>query len=118
MPPKAALPGRYRIVEMEEWDQDYVDTEVEGFFSFSTSGDGEFRFGCVHGFMDCRFEKRDGRPAVEFSWEGSDEGDPAQGRGWAVLEGDTLTGRLYFHQGDDSAFVARRQASVQPGHAA
>jgi hypothetical protein len=37
-----------------------------------------------------------------------DEMDPAQGRGWAVLKGDELHGRIFFHQGDDSGFVARR----------
>ena len=32
---------------------------------------------------------RDGKPAVEFSWEGGDgaDGTPLTGRGWAVLEG-------------------------------
>ncbi len=32
--------------------------------------------------------ERDGRPGVEFSWEGNDECDLASGRGWAVLEED------------------------------
>ena len=35
--------------------------------------------------MDCREVERDGRPGMEFSWEGNDESDPASGRGWAVL---------------------------------
>jgi hypothetical protein len=34
--------------------------------------------------------------------------DPAQGRGWAVLEGDELHGMVFFHQGDASDFVAER----------
>lgn len=29
-------------------------------------------------------------------------------RGWAVLVGDTLEGRLFIHRGDDSAFSAKR----------
>jgi hypothetical protein len=36
---------------------------------------------------------------LEFSWEGFDEGDSVSGRGWAVLNGDKLTGRIYFHIG-------------------
>jgi hypothetical protein len=33
------------------------------------------------------------------------------GRGWAVLEKDgTLRGHLFFHDGDDSGFLAERQA--------
>jgi hypothetical protein len=35
--------------------------------------------------------------------------DQCSGRGWAVLDGDRLTGRLFFHMGDDSGFTAARQ---------
>ena len=58
--------------------------------------------------MDCREVERDGRPGVEFSWEGNAEMDEVNGRGWAVLEGDQLHGMLFFHQGDESDFVAER----------
>jgi hypothetical protein len=62
--------------------------------------------------MDCREVERDGRPGVEFSWEGKDECDPASGRGWAVLEEDgSLCGRIFFHLGDDSGFTAVREAT-------
>ena len=53
---------------------------------------GQFHFGYVHGEIDYRLGKRDGKPAVEFTWDGHDEMDPAQGRGWAVLEGEELKG--------------------------
>jgi hypothetical protein len=63
----------------------------------------------VHGWLDCRFAERNDRPAVEFSWEGEDEGDQRCGRGWAMLMADgKLEGRLFFHMGDDSAFSAVR----------
>ena len=53
--------------------------------------------------------EREGRPAVEFSWVGFDENDEASGRGWAVMLDDrTLSGRIYFHGGDDSGFRAAR----------
>ncbi len=65
--------------------------------------------------MDCRFGKRDGAPWVEFSWQGSDEGDEALGRGWAVIyDAGKLTGRIFFHQGDDSAFEAIRFEARPP----
>jgi hypothetical protein len=55
--------------------------------------------------MDCRSGRRDGRPCVEFTWEGNDESDPASGRGRAALEEDeSLRGHIYFHRGDDSGF--------------
>ena len=34
--------------------------------------------------------------------------DPAQGRGWAVLDGERLMGMIYFHRGDESEFKAER----------
>jgi hypothetical protein len=37
----------------------------------------------------------------------NDEVDPAEGRGWGVVKGDELHGMIFFHQGDDSEFVAR-----------
>jgi hypothetical protein len=70
---------------------------------------GSFGFIAVQGELDCREVIRDGRPGVEFSWEGNDDCDPASGRGWAVLEeDDSLRGRTFFHLGDDSSFTAVR----------
>ena len=71
-------------------------------------GGGEFHFGYVHGHMDCKPTTREGEPAVEWTWDGNDEIDTAQGRGWAVAKGDELHGMIFFHGGDDSEFVAKR----------
>src|SRR4051812_36314057 len=100
--------GRWRIVSMEQWDQDFVDEEEEGYFEFDDKGGGEFHFGYVHGNMDCQLTTRDDEPAFEWTWDGNDEMDPAQGRGWAVVKGDELHGMIFFHGGDDSDFVAKR----------
>jgi hypothetical protein len=101
------MDGRWRISEMELWDQDDIDLVGPGYFYFdSTNKSSKFQFIAVEGFMDCRFTEKDGVPTVEFSWEGSDELDPASGRGWAVLEGGVLKGRIFFHRGDDSGFTA------------
>ncbi len=66
------IQGRWRITEMEMWDQDFVNAEVEGFFRFDDSGRGEFQFGYVQGVMDCELIDRGGQPGVEWTWEGSD----------------------------------------------
>jgi hypothetical protein len=101
--------GRWRIISMSAWDEEYIDEEEEGFFEFDDKGGGEFHFGYVHGHMDCRLTTRDGEPTVEWTWDGNDEMDPAQGRGWAVVKGDELHGMIFFHGGgDDSEFVAKR----------
>src|SRR5689334_11797385 len=99
--------GRWRIVEMEMWDQEAIDLVGPGFIEFAKNGLGRFGFVAVEGWMDCRWNERDGRPFVEFTWEGSDEGDQVSGRGWAGLaENGTLTGRLFIHVGDESGFTA------------
>jgi hypothetical protein len=106
--PESPFTGRWRIVSMSAWDQDFVDEEEEGYIEFDAKDSGEFHFGYVQGHMDCRLTTRDGEPAVEWTWDGNDEMDPAQGRGWAVAEGDRLDGMIFFHQGDESGFVAER----------
>jgi len=99
--------GRWRIVEMDLWDQDALDLVGPAFIELRADGTGEFRFIVVEGDMDCRRADVDGRPRIEFTWEGNDEGDPRSGRGWAELAGDgSLRGHIFFHAGDDSSFRA------------
>ena len=101
--------GRWRITEMENWDQEAVDLVQPGFIEFDDDGLGGLGFIAVTGELDWREADRDGRPGVEFSWQGSDEGDDVSGRGWTALNRDgTLEGHIYFHLGDDSAFRAER----------
>jgi hypothetical protein len=97
---------------MDNWDQETVDLVEPGFIEFDEDGLGELGFIAVTGELDCRDADRDGRPGVEFSWQGSDEGDDVSGRGWAALNPDgTIEGHIYFHHGDDSAFRAEVQRS-------
>jgi hypothetical protein len=101
--------GRWRITEMEVWDSDFLDMEVQAFIEFRKNGMGQFQFGLVSGCIDYHLTERDGKPAVEWSWDGNDECDPAQGRGWAVLETERLLGgRIFIHQGDNSSFRAEK----------
>ena len=100
--------GKWFIIEMEAWDQDYVNMEVPGHFTFNKDGTGQFQFGLVQGEMDCRVESKNGKERIEFSWEGQEEMDSASGRGWALIENEELRGRIFIHLGDDSAFRAKR----------
>ncbi len=100
--------GLWRITHMDQWPQDFVDAEVDGYIRFDHGGVGEFQFGYVHGWIDHELTDREGKPAAEWSWEGNSEMDPACGRGWAVLEDDgTIKGKLSIHGGDKSGFLAR-----------
>ena len=50
------------------------------------------------------------------TWDIYDEGGPASGRGWALLEPDgTLRGHLYLHLADDSGFRAVPAEGEQVG---
>lgn len=101
--------GRWRIVQMEKWDQDFVDLVVPGYIQFEENDSGEFQFGAVFGSMECPIKPSDKSERLEFSWDGEDDVDPLNGRGWAsVNEDGQLVGRLYFHDGDDSGFIAER----------
>jgi len=103
--------GRWRIVETELWDADFLDMDGPAHVGFEAEAIGWLQFGMVKGDLDCRFSTRDGRPLVEFTWEGADEGEHVCGRGWALLShDDKLHGRIFMHCGDDSSFTASREA--------
>jgi hypothetical protein len=110
---KSPFEGLWHIASMSGWDEDYFNEEVQAFIELEANGTGHFQFGYVQGHMDWRPGTRDGHPAVEWTWEGMDEMDPCTGRGWAVLEGDQLHGMIFFHQGDESGFVAKRATRVK-----
>ena len=112
MTPANMLPliGLWNIVEMELWDAEAFNLVVQAYIEFLPRDNrGHFQFICVEGYMDCEYGDESGRPYVEWSWHGSDEMDPVNGRGWAVLEEDEkLRGEISFQQGDTSEFVAER----------
>ncbi len=112
MPKKSSPPnpfvGLWNIASMSEWDEQYIHEDGQAYIKFDERGNGEFKFGYVQGFMDCQVTTRDGMPAVEWSWEGNDESDATHGRGWAILNGKELQGMIFFYQGDNSEFVAKK----------
>jgi hypothetical protein len=105
------LIGRWRIVEMDLWDRDALDLVEPAYIEFDDRARGCFGFIAVEGDLDCRHADVDGRARVDFTWEGDDEGDARSGRGWAQLEPDgALRGHIFFHAGNDSGFLAGREA--------
>lgn len=114
-PSPLARQGSWRITEMDLWDRADIDLVAPAFIEFRGARDGRFGFIAVEGQLDCRHGSLGGRPLVEFTWDGWDEGDQVGGRGWAALEEDgSLRGRIFFHLGDDSGFRAR---ALAPGRA-
>ena len=70
--------GKWSIIEMAAWDQEYVNMEVPGHFTFKKDGTGDFQFGLVQG--------GDGLPVGNRQREGA--------------------GRIFIHPGEDSEFRA------------
>jgi len=101
--------GLRRIIEMEQWDQEYCNMEVQAFIRIGSNGIGEFQFALVSGELDGEVVKVGDAERFEFTREGQDELDPALGSGWLQLAGrDQLKGRIKIHMGDSSGLVAVR----------
>ncbi len=82
------LAGKWRITETEMWDAEELDLVGPAHLTIAADGFGSFQM------------------------VGDDDGSEVSGRGWAEVGRDgVLRGRIYFHQGDESAFVARRSRS-------
>ncbi len=101
--------GTWHIVEMEMWDEEYFNMEVQAFFSINKDNSGNFQFGLVSGQIDGERVKEGAGEKLEFTWEGNDECDPAFGSGWLKLrDQETMEGKIKFHAGDSSKFLAKR----------
>jgi hypothetical protein len=104
-----AIEGRWRIVETEVWDQDALDLLVPAHITFGADGLGEMQLIAIGASIDYRVKDPGSSPVVEFSWSGFDDMEPTSGRAWAEIKGDTMRGKLFIHQGDESRFVAKRE---------
>ena len=108
--------GLWHIVSMDAWEEDYLNEEVQAYIEFEAKGAGNFQFGYITGYMDWRPSARDGKPAVEWTWEGGDgaDGTPLTGRGWGALEEEELRGIIAIHMGEESGFVAKKPKASKP----
>jgi hypothetical protein len=71
-----AFAGRWRITEMDEWDE--IDLLGSAHITFSGKDGGELVFIAIEADLDVRYGTRDGAACAEFSWEGFDDGNPRQ----------------------------------------
>jgi hypothetical protein len=98
--------GRWRIVEADQWDREYLDLVEPAFIRFDRDGSGELAFGVVTAGLNLDYA----RTVVFFTFAGSDEGDEVSGSGSAELTEDgALDIELSFHNGDDAIFKAKRE---------
>lgn len=94
---------------MSEWDEDYINMEVQAFIRIDKKGKGEFRFGLVSGHISGGFVKDENDVIFKFAWEGSDEGEYVSGDGWIRARDDeNAEGEIRFHSGEISLFKASK----------
>ena len=100
------LCGAVAIAEMDQWED--LDLLGLAHITFSGKNCGKLVFVALEADLDVRYGSRDGAACAEFTWEGSDDGSSASGRGWAALgTAGRLVGHIFIHKGD-LGFVAER----------
>ena len=100
--------GRWRIIEMEVWDQHAVDLVCPAYIEIEPGLHGSSQFATVSGDIDARLRKIGNTMFLEWSWWGETDTDDGCGRGWAHIKDHRLVGRIFIHGSDDSSFIAER----------
>jgi hypothetical protein len=101
---RAALQGKWRIVEMSAFTADHLDICEPAYIMLDGKGGGEIAFGALTATLECSVAM----DATDFDWHGSDEGDEVRGDGFVELLPDgSLEGELAYDNGDESSLKAR-----------
>ncbi len=95
--------GRWRVVEMDAFDADYLDLVEPAYIDIDARGGGEMAFGALTAAIDCSSTPE----GLHFEWNGSDEGDTVHGEDWVQLREDgSLLGEISWANGDQTDFKA------------
>lgn len=99
------LVGKWRIVEADLWDRDYLDLVEPASITIRADGHGEIAFGAMQASLDLEYSPS----TVFFTWAGFDEMDEVSGSGSAELLDDGLIEvEFAYHLGDEAVLKARR----------
>jgi hypothetical protein len=102
------LVGRWRIVEADLWDRDYLDLVAPATMTIGADGHGEIAYGAMQANLELEYS----RSTVFFTWAGFDEGDEVTGSGSAELNDDgTIEIAFAYHLGDEAVLKAERMTS-------
>jgi len=100
---------KWFIKEMDMWDKDYINMEVDGYIEIYDECNGNFQFGLVKGDIIYKINKFKNKEILKFKFTAVDELDPVAGTGWLkIIKDGVVEGEFSFHNGDTSAFVAER----------
>ena len=102
------LVGRWRIVEADLWDRDYLDLCGPTVIAIGADGHGEISFGAMQGALDIEYS----RSSIGFTWVGFDEMDEVSGDGSVELLHDgSIEIEFAYHNGDKAILKAKRDTS-------
>ena len=102
------LVGRWRILEADLWDRDYLDLCGPASLVVRANGDGEIVFGAMQASLDIDY----GPDEIGFTWAGFDEMDEVSGSGSAELQDDgSIEIAFEYHLGDEAVLKAVREPS-------
>ena len=105
-PAGCQLVGRWRIVEADLWDRDYLDLCGPAAIVIGAEGRGEITFGAMQATLDIEYS----RSSIGFAWTGFDEGDEISGEGTAeLLDDGFIEIEFEYHNGDDAVLKAKRE---------
>jgi len=100
--------GRWRIVEADLWDRDYLDLCGPASLMIRANGQGEIAFGAMQASLDIDY----GPNEIGFTWAGFDEMTEVSGSGSAELQDDgSLQIEFEYHLGDEAVLKALRHRS-------
>lgn len=100
---KSRLIGRWRIVEADLWDRDYLDLVEPAHLTVRGDGRGEIAFGALQAGLDVEYATN----VISSTWAGLDEMDDVNGSGSAELQDDgSLEIEFAYHLGDDATLKA------------
>ncbi len=100
------LIGRWRVVEADLWDRDYLDLVAPAMITIGAGNHGEIAFGVVQASLDLGYSPS----MVFFTWAGFDEMDEVAGDGHAeLLDDGSIEITFAFHNGDEAILKAKRK---------
>ncbi|HEX9771760.1 MAG TPA: hypothetical protein VGA50_21525 [Kiloniellales bacterium] len=107
-PMNCALIGRWRIVEADLWDHDYLDLVEPATLTIRADGQGEIAFGAVQASLDLEYS----RSMVFFTWAGFGAMDEVNGtRSAELLDHGSVEIEFAYHLGDEAVLKAQRATS-------
>ena len=107
-----AFAGRWRIVEMDVWDNDVLDLVEEAHITFQGAPTARSPSSPSRATSMSATARATARPAPSSPGKATTTTDPACGRGWVTLgTAGRLVGHFYIHNGDEFRLRLRTRLS-------